>query len=355
MSSDSLYVDLFSNASLDLYPDNKVSQFTVKLNQPIQLDGTYEVGLAQLICPPTASAKSEETEPITIYLSCRPETTEHKTIGIPSKRAFPFGENHTDIYRKAIIRRWTEELPMNIYDPTSGLSSLDEYTFRYILRLSDFDSPKELLEYLRQIFKGETITDLKEGGLSDHQKKENAVVRDLLKRRVYESNHPKVVGEGRIQNAFGLYHDEKGRLTFKVRDYDTRIAIPSALGRLFGLSVADGQFVIYNTPGIYRINSTTDIDFNATRPSVVAVYSNLVLSHRVGDTSAPLLRVMTLPQSEIKAGEFLRFEFQDVHYLPVALKFIQEIHMELRGNDGTLIPFEGGITFARLHFRKRRQ
>ena len=357
----SLYVDVFSNASLDLYPNNKVSQFTVKLNQPLQLgDGSYEVGLAQLICPPTASAKSEETEPITLYLSCQPETTEQKTVGVPSKKAFPFGENHGDIYRKAIIRKPVEELPMNIYQPSNGMASADEYTFRYTLRLSDFDSPDELVVFLRQIFKGEPLTDAtKEAGLDETQKKENAVVRDLLKRRVYENNHAKVVHEGRIQNAFGIYQDDKQRLTFKVRDYDTRLAIPSPLARLFGLSVADGQLVLYNSPGIYRVNTSWGGQgggFDAARPSVMAVYSNLILSHRVGDTSAPLLRVLTLPQSDSgKPGEFLHFEFQDVHYLPVALKFIQDVHMELRGNDGQLIPFEGGITFIRLHFRRRPQ
>ena len=353
--TDSLYVDLFSNASLDLHPNNKVSQFTVKLNHPIQLDGPFEVGLAQLICPPTASAKTEETEPVTIFLSCQPETTDHKATGVKTINAFPFGDNHQDIYRKAIIRKPTEILPMNLYEPASGFASLDAYTFRYVIRLSDFDSPQDLVVYLRKIFKGEDLGDLKEAGLEDYQKKENAVIRDLLKRRVYGSNHPKVVREGRIQHAFGIFLDDKQRLTFKCRDYDARIAIPSSLARLFGLSAADGQLVIYNNPGIYRLNAASDIDFNAARPSVVAVYSNLVLSHRVGDTSAPLLRVMTLPQSDKAPGEFLHFEFQDVHYLPVALKFIQEVHMELRGNAGDLIQFENGITFARLHFRKRRQ
>ena len=91
--SESLYVDLFSNASLDLYPLNKVSQFTVKLNHPIHLDGAFEVGLAQLICPPTAAVHSDVTAPVTIYISCKPETLEQKNTGIPSDQGFPFGTN----------------------------------------------------------------------------------------------------------------------------------------------------------------------------------------------------------------------------------------------------------------------
>ena len=354
--SDSLYVDLFSNASLDLYPNNKVSQFTIKLNQPIQLDGSFEVGLAQLICPPTASAKSDETEPVIIYLSCKPETADDWFHGYVTSNTFPFGNEYQDIYRKAIIREPTETLPKNEFTPASGsFNSEDPRTYQYVIRLSDFDSPEDLVGYLRNIFKGESLSELKEAGLNMDQRARNAAVRDLLKRRVYAEDHPSVAQEGRTQYAFGLYMDDKQRLTFKIRDSDTRIAIPSSLARLFGISAADGQFVIYETPGVYRLSSSSNIDFNAARPSVMAVYSNLVLSHRVGDTSAPLLRVMTLPQSDETPGEFLHFEFQDVHYLPVALKFIQEVHMELRGNAGALIPFKNGITFARLHFRKRRQ
>ena len=78
------------------------------------------------------------------------------------------------------------------------------------------------------------------------------------------------------------------------------------------------------------------------------------MPHRVGDTSAPLIRACTVPQHQETSSSFLNYEFDTLHYLPIALKYIQEIQVEVRGNDGKLIPFEAGILYLRLHFRARR-
>ena len=49
---DSFYVTLPSNASFDVYPDNKKSNYTTQFNTPLVLDGTYEVALANITCTP---------------------------------------------------------------------------------------------------------------------------------------------------------------------------------------------------------------------------------------------------------------------------------------------------------------
>ena len=50
MDRDHLCVTLFSNASQDIYPDNKIAAFTTQLAQPIRLDPSenWEVGLCEL-------------------------------------------------------------------------------------------------------------------------------------------------------------------------------------------------------------------------------------------------------------------------------------------------------------------
>ena len=50
MDRDHFYVTLFSNASQDVYPDNKIAAFTTQLAQPIRLDPSeiWEVGLCEL-------------------------------------------------------------------------------------------------------------------------------------------------------------------------------------------------------------------------------------------------------------------------------------------------------------------
>jgi len=50
MNRDHFYITLFSNASQHLYPDNKISAFTIQLAHPIILDPSeiWEVGLCEL-------------------------------------------------------------------------------------------------------------------------------------------------------------------------------------------------------------------------------------------------------------------------------------------------------------------
>jgi len=50
MDRDHFYVTLFSNASQDIYPENKIAAFTTQLAQPIRLEPSeiWEVGLFEL-------------------------------------------------------------------------------------------------------------------------------------------------------------------------------------------------------------------------------------------------------------------------------------------------------------------
>ena len=42
------YVTLPSNASMNVHPDNKKSDYTTQFNTPIVLEGNYEVALANI-------------------------------------------------------------------------------------------------------------------------------------------------------------------------------------------------------------------------------------------------------------------------------------------------------------------
>ena len=53
MSGTHFYLTLPSNASLDVFPDNKTTEYRVKLPQPVVLDGKWEVGLYSIFYPNT--------------------------------------------------------------------------------------------------------------------------------------------------------------------------------------------------------------------------------------------------------------------------------------------------------------
>ena len=42
-----------SNSSMQYFPDNKRSKFVTKLSRTLQLDGEWEVGLAEIVYPHT--------------------------------------------------------------------------------------------------------------------------------------------------------------------------------------------------------------------------------------------------------------------------------------------------------------
>ena len=45
------YITLPSNASMDIYPQNTVAQYVTKLADTVELDGSWEVGLVEIIYP----------------------------------------------------------------------------------------------------------------------------------------------------------------------------------------------------------------------------------------------------------------------------------------------------------------
>jgi len=63
MDRDNFYITLFSNASQDIYPYNKIAAFTTQLAQPIRLDPSEYVGggimRTLLLREPVASAATQ--------------------------------------------------------------------------------------------------------------------------------------------------------------------------------------------------------------------------------------------------------------------------------------------------------
>ena len=61
------YVTLPSNSSMQYFPDNKTSNFVTKLSRTPQLDGEWEVGLAEIVYPHTWYNIREGKNAVEIY------------------------------------------------------------------------------------------------------------------------------------------------------------------------------------------------------------------------------------------------------------------------------------------------
>jgi hypothetical protein len=83
--------------------------------------------------------------------------------------------------------------------------------------------------------------------------------------------------------------------------------------------------------------------------SSVYIYSNIIHAQHVGNTLAPLLRI--IPVDNISNGHIHQV-FNTPYYIPVSRSNIDTIEIDLRTDMGDRIVFEAGKVMCKLHFRQ---
>ena len=81
------------------------------------------------------------------------------------------------------------------------------------------------------------------------------------------------------------------------------------------------------------------------------VYCNLVQPQLVGDTCAPLLRIVHVNGTY---GNTIEKTFFNRNYLPLIVKNFTRIHIDIKSSDNRYIEFDSGKTIVTLHFRRKR-
>ena len=92
------------------------------------------------------------------------------------------------------------------------------------------------------------------------------------------------------------------------------------------------------------------MDLN-TKIHQLYIYSDLASYTFIGDVSAHILTV--LPFESKRENNHLHQEFVNVHYVPVAKSFIDQVHISIKGDTGENVPFISGKTLVKLHFRQK--
>ena len=83
----------------------------------------------------------------------------------------------------------------------------------------------------------------------------------------------------------------------------------------------------------------------------IYVYTDVVESRIVGDSSAPLLRALSVSVSQ---GATVSDRFTNIHCVPVLYSHFHSIEMDIRNDTGRHVPFEYGRVTVTLHFRRHR-
>ena len=337
-----IYVDVFSNASLDLYPTNTVSSFKTKLATPLHFDdgGNYFCALAEMVCPNSAEPRKLSGK---LLIRTKPDNPILRLDGTLASMTEPFNQDESGKHMVAVPQ---SHYFGQQYTPPPAPSSMingtvADYAFCYTIPDEvTFPNGIAFVKYLNSLL------------TTDKTKHSNASFADILTRRIIPSAKTE-------KEKFSIHldlsissTDQSSELSVFIRDSDISLAISSDLAQILGFNVANDQWLIFYGGAQYTYFNNT-IDINAIRPSILAVYSSVILPHFVGDTQAPLLRVCTLPKNRSGPIGFHSFSFNQLHYLPVSVKYVQELEIEIRGNDGSLIPFQAGILYIRLHFIRR--
>jgi hypothetical protein len=83
--------------------------------------------------------------------------------------------------------------------------------------------------------------------------------------------------------------------------------------------------------------------------STCFVYCNIIQPQIVGNTVAPLLKVIPLGGV---FGEQISVSFPHLQYAKVLVKRFSTIEISIKGNSGDVLPFAFGTVHATLHFRR---
>lgn len=293
------YQHLISDSSLSYYPNNVISEFTTKLSQEVNLPGQWKVALCNI--------------------------SYHKTWG--NITTLDDGSCGLKVF-------WKTDGPKGVLLPLLKISAA--------LEPGMYSSPESLI---------------------------NAIYTKFERLKRFDSNSSVQGTWFQLKDILDITHNARSnKLTFAMKSNPYSCA---ALTLNFSQTLLDilGHREYLDTPtGNIRDNSlklalqhengvprtktlSTIMNLNAGIHNIFC-YSDLVKNVRVGDTQAPLLRI--IPVHTGSDGEYVSETFEDRQYLPVALHTFNTIRVLLGDRLGRRIKFSHGSApvILLLHFKR---
>ena len=270
-----IYSVLSSNSSLDIYPDNTLANFKVKLGRPIELSGSYEVALVEIIYP--NKSFNVQGDEASFHLS-KEKTTKIKL----------------------------EKLPENTIGPEpkkaeSGASAVEKKKAKK--EIHEWKEKKKVFERKVRNHKKQLIKQV--GQLKAKKMLRNGVIPDFYN-KVQEDNWTIGLEPGLYSSVGGLYEKvghrlkkqkddiivdlDQGIFTIRLMQGDgwvRKVHLSPRMAELLGYPATDKGYTLTTTPG--RAPMLPQLEGNAHS---LYIYSSVVENQLVGDTIAPLLRVV---------------------------------------------------------------
>ena len=288
----SFYVTLPSNSSMDLYPENTMTDFTVLLKEPIRLEVQYEVALVELTYKHSWSLEVGQ-------LFIQPLNSPNYDV---FKLVYHDGEN---------IKSFTSRLNGEIWKYYIN----KEYDRRLELGKSNKEIPQNI-----KIPKNPFTSNLRDEDVVDEIKSSDYF------------------------RAIPSFSSDPYRFIMYTREY--RIRFDGDILRIFNL-----ESKWYEVTGDKRYLESGII--NDPSPNIINslfIYCDIIDYQYVGDAYAPLLRSVVVDNSYLKTAWV---NYDNPHYLSVNKYNINRIKVEIRDDTGKKIRFENGRVIVKLHFRPK--
>lgn len=120
------------------------------------------------------------------------------------------------------------------------------------------------------------------------------------------------------------------------------------IARVFGFEEHDGKIT-----DVYTGVANRPASLARAIPDQLFVYTDICESRLVGDTQAPLLRIVSQDNIKYKFGTNSVKSFAPIHYIPLLHHSFQNIVIDIRDQHGDAIPFEYGTLTVALHFKRK--
>jgi hypothetical protein len=303
----SFYVTLPSTASRDLFRENKPGKYTTNLARAIDLNGMWEVGLAEIMFPPKKITLSNPGNIHVMRKNKREEKEETDKLDNDESKLKPKISKRAAPSIVEVKNKVERDLGATVSEHDGFISVQDwgEYHF-HLIKAQAFQS------------------------YSDIEKILNSAL-----------THDNTVDEPLV--TFRLVNDS---WHMDLKDSENSHVEVFLTGNEFCKLLGITPTFVYKSKyrKSYKLPSSHGFEY-------VYVYCDIVEHGSVGDAMALCLR--TIPfQNRIDGPTIARFE--NPHYIPLLKNSFSTVEVELADDEGNEITFRPGLTMLKLHFRPRK-
>ena len=291
-------VNLRSNDSIDKFPDNVVSDFCVKMSNPIELKGQWQVGLSEIHY--TNSIKKMELE-LFYSLEIEYRNVDHSPISNIINDTIEFNTIKS-LYNRALNNNYISEI------------------------LAKINRDSNFLEAKRDESNNDIITIT--------LKSNEAIFKYLEKKKTRNQKNTESVNENVLM-------DPSQQKYIRIKT----LSLSNHLRFVLGM-----EFMEYeNVTNIKGLKTP----YYPSHPTSLFIHSDIIEHQYVGSDMLQLLRSVAMDRSAKNKNNRLQVIFSNPYFMNVNRNYIESIRIQILDEFMERIKFESGNVNVTLIFRKK--